>query len=224
MKNHLQSMGLLSRLREPTTTEGAVWPAIKDVLESMGEMMNVLKEEAFQKITPKAVFALSPGYAHLEQTRIEVRVCDGLKFVYAIVVLLSEGNIDVIISAPNREVGASKLRQLRAELPAVWSDISSDKRGFKEHLLHMLVLNEVLRLELTEMSNDLWFRGIEIQEEGEKRQNCKETKVHLGAMVLRRKPGANRWLHLTHRIAALGIDVFVKELNLAENAGKKSAE
>ena len=84
MKNHLQSRGLLSRLREPTTTEGAVWPEIKDILESMGEMMNVLKEDAFQKITPKAVFALSPGYAHLEQTRIEVRVGDGLKFVYAL--------------------------------------------------------------------------------------------------------------------------------------------
>ena len=69
MKNHLQSRGLLTRLREPTTTEGAVWPAIKDILESMGEMMNVLKEDAFQKIAPKAVFALSPGYAHLEQSR-----------------------------------------------------------------------------------------------------------------------------------------------------------
>ena len=56
MKNHLQSRALLSRLREPTTTEGAVWPAIKDILESVGEMVNVLKEDAFQKITPKAVF------------------------------------------------------------------------------------------------------------------------------------------------------------------------
>ena len=42
-------------------------------------------------------------------------------------------------------------------------------------------------------------------------------------MVLRRKPEANRWLHLTPRIAALGIDVFVKESNLAGNAEEKSA-
>ena len=64
--------------------------------------------------TPKNVFTLSPGYAHLP---------DGLKFVYAMVALLSEGKYDVIISAPNREVVARNLRPLRAQLPAVWSDI-----------------------------------------------------------------------------------------------------
>ena len=48
--------------------------------ESMGETKDTLKEGAFPKITPKAVFALSPGYAHLP---------DGLKFVFAMVALLS---------------------------------------------------------------------------------------------------------------------------------------
>ena len=82
MKDHLHSRGLLSRLREPTTAEGAVWPAIKDILKSMGEVVDTLKEGALTKITPRAVFALSPGYAHLP---------DGLKFVYAMLALLSEG-------------------------------------------------------------------------------------------------------------------------------------
>ena len=50
------------------------------------------------------------------------------------------------------------------------------------------------------MSYDLWFRGIEIEEDGEKRQNAKETKAHLEAMVLRTKPEANKWLHLTPQI------------------------
>ena len=82
------------------------------------------------------------------------------------------------------------------------------------------------------MSNDLWFRGMEIKEEGEKRQNSKETKTHLEAMVLHTKPEANMWLHLASRIAALGTDAFergpamitkihtylVEELNLVENA------
>ena len=36
MNDHLHSRGFLSRLREPTTAEDAVWPAIKDNLESMG--------------------------------------------------------------------------------------------------------------------------------------------------------------------------------------------
>ena len=124
INDHLHSRGFLSRLREPITAEDAVWPAIKDILESMGGIMDTLKENAFPNITPKAVLALSPGYAYLP---------DGLKFVYAMVALLSEGKYDVIISAPNRGIEVENLRPLRAELPAVWSDISSAMRGFKDH-------------------------------------------------------------------------------------------
>ena len=72
INDHLLSRNFLSKLREPTTADDAVWPAIEYILESMGETMDVLKEGAFPKITPKAVFALSSGYAHLP---------DGLKFV-----------------------------------------------------------------------------------------------------------------------------------------------
>ena len=63
-------------------------------------------------------------------------------------------------------------------------------------------------------------------------------RAHLEAIVLRTKPKANKWLHLTPRLAALGMDAFergpvkiknihaylVKEVNLAENAEDKSAE
>ena len=80
---------------------------------------------------------------------------DGLKFVYAIVALLSEGRYDVIISAQNREIEMENLRSLRAELPAVWSDISNAMRGFKDHSLQMLVLDEVLGLELSNFSRQL---------------------------------------------------------------------
>ena len=174
------------------------------------------------------------------------------------VALLSEGKYDVIISAPNREVEAKNLRPLRAELPAVWSDISNAMREFKDRSLNMLVPDEVLGLEMSNfsrqfklkpginddhpvieaMNNDLWFRGLEIKEGGEKRQNSKETKAHLEAMVLRTKPEANKWVHLTLRVAALGADAFergpvmikkihaflVEELNLAEKAEEKSAQ
>ena len=58
------------------------------------------------------------------------------------------------------------------------------------------------------------------------------------AIVLRTKPEANQWLHLTPRVAALGADALeqgpvmikkihaylVKEVNLAENAEEKSSE
>ena len=146
INDHLHSRGFLSRLREPTTGEAAVWPAIKDILESMGEVVDNLKEGSFTKITPRAVFALSPGYARLP---------DGLKCVYAIVALLLDGKYDVIISAPNPEIEMENLRALRAELPAVWSDISNAMRGFKDHSLHMLVLDEVLGLELSNFSRQL---------------------------------------------------------------------
>ena len=146
INDYLHNRCFLSRLREPTTAETAVSPAIKDILKSMGEVVDILKEVSFTKITPRAVFALSPGYARLP---------DGLKFVYAIVALLSEGTYDVIISAPNREIEMENLRPLRAELPAVWSDISNAMRGFKDHSLHMLVLDEVLGLELSNFSRQL---------------------------------------------------------------------
>ena len=246
INDHLHSRGFLSRLREPTTAEDAVWPAIKDILESMGGIMDTLKESAFPNITPKAVFALSPVYAHLP---------DGLKFVYAMVALLSEGKYDVIISAPNRGIEVMNLRPLRAEFPAVWSDISSAMRGFKDHSLHMLVLDVVLGFELSNfsrrlklrpgidddhrlivaMSNDLWFRGMEIKEEGERRKNSKERRAHLKQWSCEQKPEANKWMHLTPRMAAMGTDAFergpvmikkihaylVKEVNLAENAEEK---
>ena len=130
INDHLHSRGFLSRLREPTTAKDAVCPAIKDILESMGGIKDTLKEGAFQKITPKAVFALSPGFAHLP---------DELKFVHAMVALLSEEKFYLIISATNREIEVENLRPLRAELLAVWSEISNAMRGFKDHSLHMLV-------------------------------------------------------------------------------------
>ena len=249
INDHLHSRGFLSRLRDPTTAENAVWPAIKDILQSMGEVVDATKEGSFTKATPRVVFALSPGYACLP---------DGLKFVNAIVTLLSEGKYDVIISAPNRLIEMENLRTLRTELPAVWSDISNAMRGFKDHALHMLVLDEVLGLELSNfsrqlrlkpgidddhrvviaMSNDLWFRAMEVTGEKARRKNSQETRAHLEAMVLRTKPEANQWLHLSPRVAALGADAFeqgpvmikkihaylLKEVNLAENAEEKTAE
>ena len=108
-----------------------MWPAIKDILESMCEVVDATKEGSFTKVTPRVVFALSPGYAYLP---------DGLNFVYANVTLLSEGKYDVIILGPNRMIEMENLGPLRAELPLVWSDISNAMRGFKDHVLHMLVL------------------------------------------------------------------------------------
>ena len=143
INDHLHCRGFLSRFREPTTAEDAVWPAIKDILDSMGDIIDTLKESAFPKISPKAGFALSPGYAHLP---------DGPKFV----ALGKNIRFDHICSESRKKV--ENLRPLRAELPAAWSDISNAMRGFKDHSLHMLVLNDVLGLKLSNFSRQLKLR------------------------------------------------------------------
>ena len=65
VNDHLHSGGFLIRFREPTAAKDEVRPAIKDILLSIGEVMDKLKEGAFPKIKLRAVFALSPRYAHL---------------------------------------------------------------------------------------------------------------------------------------------------------------
>ena len=143
INDHLHNRGLLSRLREPVTVEPAVWPAIKEVPESMG---GPVERRQVPEVTPKPVFVLSPGYAHLP---------DGLKIVSAMIALLSEGKYDVIITAPNCEVEARNLRSLRPELPAVWSDISNAMRGLKDLSLQMLVLDGLLALEFPDFDRKL---------------------------------------------------------------------
>ena len=61
INDQLNSRGLLSRLREPTTAEDAALPIIKVILVSMGEIMDVLKEGGFQLITPKHIFCVVSG-------------------------------------------------------------------------------------------------------------------------------------------------------------------
>ena len=73
----------------------------------------------------------------------------------AMIALLSEGKFDVIIPASNREVDARNLRPLRSELLSVCSDVSIAMRGFTDHSLRMLVVDEELGLELSNFSRQL---------------------------------------------------------------------
>ena len=76
INDHLHSRGFLSRLRDPATAENAVWPAIKDILESMGEVVDATKEGSFNKVTLESSICVvsgictSPGWT-------EVCVCNG---------------------------------------------------------------------------------------------------------------------------------------------------
>ena len=75
INDHLHSRGFLSRLRELMTAEAAVWRAKNDILESMSEVDDTLKEGVFaKKITVSRVCTVSgictsPGWT-------ENSVCD----------------------------------------------------------------------------------------------------------------------------------------------------
>ena len=51
MNDHLHSRGFLSRLREPTAAEDAVWLAIKDILESHGNAWKLGKVDEFDTLS-----------------------------------------------------------------------------------------------------------------------------------------------------------------------------
>ena len=66
INDHLHSRGFLSRLRDPTTAENAVWPAIKDILESMCEVHQSDTESSIRVVSGVCT---SPVWT-------ENRVCD----------------------------------------------------------------------------------------------------------------------------------------------------
>ena len=54
------------------------------------------------------------------------------------------------------------------------------------------------------MSNDLWFRIDEVNEETSTRRNAEKTEAQPEALTLRTKVKANKWLHFTLRVGARG--------------------
>ena len=97
----------------------------------------------------KVAFTTSPGYASMPPA---------LQFVYAILVLIAEGNEwRILMAAPNRELEPTNLRLLKAELAAAWSDVSHAFRGFYELADILIALDEVLLLEISNLARQLKF-------------------------------------------------------------------
>ena len=93
--DHLQSMGLLTRLTDGSIPSNEViGEAIMTLLSAMAEVETAAKQRFIQNVV-KVVFVLSPGYAALPEP---------LQFVYTMVTTLAEGRFNVIIPAPNRVV------------------------------------------------------------------------------------------------------------------------
>ena len=142
--DHLQSIGLLSRLTDGSTPSNEV--IVETIMTMLSDMTKVEAsvQRHFTKNVLKINFVLSPGYATLPEP---------LQFVYTMVTTLAKGQFSVIIPAPNRIVDHNNYYSPRSELPAIWSDISNAIQGFKDCSTTRLVLDEVLWLELTKFAS-----------------------------------------------------------------------
>ena len=113
--------------------------------------MNEVQESVTSRFGPKTrvAFTTSPGYASMPPA---------LQFVYAMLIRIAEGNAwRVLMAAPNRELEPTNLRLLKSELAAAWVDMSHALRGFHELADILMVLDEVLLLEISNLARQLKF-------------------------------------------------------------------
>ena len=120
MNDHLHAAGLLEHLKSDAPTPKKVWEAIQTLFAAMNEVHeNVISRFGAKT---KVAFTTSPGYASMPPA---------LQFVYALLILIAEGNEwRVLMAAPNRELEPTNLRLLKSELAAAWADVSHALRGF----------------------------------------------------------------------------------------------
>ena len=147
MNDHLQAAGLLERLKGEAPTPKKIWEAIQTLFAAMNEV----QESVVSRFGPRArvAFTTSPGYASMPPA---------LQFVYAMLILIVEGNAwRVLIAAPNRELEPTNFRLLKPELAAAWADVSHALRGFYELADILIVLDEVFLLEISNLARQLKF-------------------------------------------------------------------
>ena len=73
-------------------------------------------------------------------------------------ILIAEGNAwQILMAAPNRGLEPTNLRLLKLELAAAWADVYHALRGFCELANILIVLDEVLCLEISNLARQLKF-------------------------------------------------------------------
>ena len=134
-----------------------------------------------------------------------------------------------MIAAPNRELEPTNLRFLKSELAAAWADVSHALRGFYELADILMVLDEVLLLEISNLTRQLkfnleigddhpainrltaslWFRGMDLtiasstskaRGPNNERKNVAAAEKQLEAMAYRLMQERGRWSFLTTRL------------------------
>ena len=114
MNDHSHAAGLLEHLIGGAPTLKKIWEAIQTLFAAMNEV----QESVVFRFGPmtRVAFTTSTGYASMPPA---------LQFVYAMLILIAEGNAwRVLIAAPNRELEQRNLRLLKSELEAAWADVS----------------------------------------------------------------------------------------------------
>ena len=98
----------------------------------------------------KVLLRSSPGYASMPPA---------LQFVYAVLFLIvGDSGLRMLMAAQNRELELEKLKLLRSEKMTAWADISHALRGFYGLTAILIVLDEVLCLEISNLARQLKFK------------------------------------------------------------------
>ena len=141
MNNQLHSAGLLEPLRNGERTPKKIWEAVQTLFASMNEIQELVA--ARLKSKTKRVFTLSPGYSSMPPA---------LQFVNAILVLIAQSSgLRMLMAVPNRELEPANLRLLKSERAAAWAQVSHALRGFYEPACILIVLDEVLCQEISNL-------------------------------------------------------------------------
>ena len=153
-----------------------------------------------------------------------------LQLVYAFLVLIAEGNAwRILMAAPNREFERTNLSLRKSELAAAWADVTHALRGFYELADILIVLDEVLLFEISNLARqlkfspvigddhpiishltaNLWFRGMVLTNPSStsksrgpsnERKNVAAAEKQLEAMVYRLTQERSGWPFLTPRL------------------------
>ena len=139
MNDHLHAAALLEHLKGEAPTPKKIWEAIQTLFAAMNEV----QESVAPRFGPKTrvAFTTSPGYASMPPA---------LQFVYAMLILIAEGNAwRILMAAPNREQEPINLRLIKSKLAAAWADVSYALKRFYELADFLIVLDKVLCLEVS---------------------------------------------------------------------------
>ena len=216
VNDHLHATGFLEQLMGDEPAPKKIWEAIQTLFAAMNEVQENVTSRFGSKT--RVIFTTSPGYASMPPAQ---------QFVYAVLILIAEGNAwRILMAAPNRELEQTNLRLRKSELAAAWADVSHALRGFYELADILIVLDEVLLLVISNFARQLkispaigddhpiishltaslWFGSMDLtitistsksRGPNNERKNVAATEKQLESMTYRLTQERGRWPFLT---------------------------